>query len=1063
MSYNKPFTVYKSSAGSGKTYTLVKEYIKLALTTGQKDYYRYILAITFTNKAAEEMKARVFVCLKDISRNLTKSDKNYTLQQSLSKELNIPIHELQHRAEQTLIHMLHHYSDIAISTIDKFTHRIIRTFAHDLNLPLNFEIEMDSDSLLNEAVEILLSKVGEQQNLTNFLVQFAETKADDDKSWNIENDILSFASNLLKEDNERFLNSLRNFNINQFVEIIKLMRSIQYEFLKSLKKIGIEATLLIENNGINAESFYQGKNGIASYFKKLSANKVFTPNSYVLKTIYENKWLAGKVSTDQKLKIESIKDELTSLFFDAQDILKEKYAQYLAIEDLLKNIHSVALLHELENILERIKTEQNILPIAEFNKRISKIIQHESAPFIYERIGEKYRHFLIDEFQDTSVMQWQNLLPLIHNSLSGGYFNMIVGDGKQSIYRWRGGEVEQFSQLPKIFSKEPLTDIQKEQQQALEYAYNEQILKKNWRSKKEIIQFNNQFFRFLSNNYLGEFSSIYNNLEQEYKEDNSGAWITCDIISSENNKNSYLEEDEENSADSIQQALELTLQYIYKHIELGYKQKDICVLCRKNNQGQQVADFLIKHNLNVISPDSLLLASNQTIQFILHVLSYAVVPDNKVAQVKILEYLIHNQFIQHLLPEELFLQISNGEKSIESILNLYNIQLSNDIIVHQSLIDAVESIVRIFNLNKIPDPYIQFFLNAVFEFSTTKNNSISDFLEWFDKKSDKLSIILPEGSDAIQIMTIHKSKGLEFPVVIMPFVNEHISNSNKELWVNIPDNLKLEIPVGLISSNNADENNPFVNEKLYEKNKTNLDIINLLYVAFTRAVDSLHLVFTDKTKSNTYAWFSQYFAQYLDDFNKEKRHYEISPLTNELKPQHKEVKETSRFEKVISSPWYEKLQLSLTAPEAWNIDNPDQASEYGKQLHDIIAAVNSEDDLNEVLENFIFFGNISQEDSIKIKNEVIQIVKHPLLNKYFSGEYHSINEVEIIDEKGTTYRPDKIFLKNNEAVILDFKTGRKKALHELQIKNYALLLANLGFKVTEKCLCYTHTGEVINV
>ncbi|MFN7014858.1 MAG: UvrD-helicase domain-containing protein [Bacteroidia bacterium] len=185
------FTVYKSSAGSGKTYTLVKEYLKLALANGQKDYYRYILAITFTNKASEEMKARVFLFLKDISKNLTANDKNFELQQSLSKELNISVHELQHRAEQTLEHMLHHYSDIAISTIDKFTHRVIRTFAHDLHLPLNFEIEMDTDTLLREAVEVLLSKVGEHKILTDFLVQFAESKADDNKSWNIENDIFN--------------------------------------------------------------------------------------------------------------------------------------------------------------------------------------------------------------------------------------------------------------------------------------------------------------------------------------------------------------------------------------------------------------------------------------------------------------------------------------------------------------------------------------------------------------------------------------------------------------------------------------------------------------------------------------------------------------------------------------------------------------------------------------------------------------------------------------------------------------------------------------------------------
>ncbi|MFN7013818.1 MAG: UvrD-helicase domain-containing protein, partial [Bacteroidia bacterium] len=732
-------------------------------------------------------------------------------------------------------------------------------------------------------------------------------------------------------------------------------------------------------------------------------------------------------------------------------------------EDLLKNIHSMALIQELENILTQIKSEQNILPIAEFNKRISEIVQHESAPFIYERIGEKYHHFLIDEFQDTSVMQWQNLLPLIHNSLSSGYFNMIVGDGKQSIYRWRGGEVEQFSHLPKIFSKEPLTEILKERQQTLEHSFKEKVLKINWRSKKEIVQFNNKIFRFLSDNYLDEFASIYKNLEQEYNEEISGGWITCDIIKTD--KKTSSENEEEENFDKTEKALALTLQYIRKHIEMGYKQRDICVLCRKNKEGQLVADYLIKNDLNVISPDSLLLAYNPHVQLIIYALSYAMFPDNKVAQVKILEYLIEHNFINHSLPEELYLQISTGEKNVELILKSFGLNFSKRIIVHQSLFDAVECIIRLFKLNESPNPYIQFFLNAVFEFSTKKNSSIPVFLEWFESNSDKLSIIVPEGSDAIQIMTIHKSKGLEFPVVIMPFTNEFIKVSNSVLWVDVPSEFGLNFPVGLISSSKAKEiNNPFAKEKLYEKKKTNLDIINLLYVAFTRAFDALHLVFyQENTKSNTFSWFHKYFAENVKDYSQDQLSFEISPLTKGLKPHHKDVKENVRFEKIISSPWYEKLQISLSAPQVWNIDNPEQASEYGKQLHEIISAINTENDLDDVLHKFVFEGNITEEVAEKIKNEVKQIVLHPLLNKYFTNEYFSINEVEIIDKNGQTYRPDKIFIKNNNATILDFKTGIKSASHKSQIVHYAQLLQELGLNVTEKYLCYTQTTEVINV
>lgn len=1057
MSYNKTFYIYKSSAGSGKTYTLVKEYLKLALAKGQKDYYKYILAITFTNKAAEEMKARVLVCLSDISKNLPDNHKNFALQQSLCNELNISLNTLQNRAEEVLLHMLHHYSDIAISTIDKFTHRIIRTFAHDLNLPLNFEVEMDTDRILNEAVEILISKVGEDRDMTAFLLKFAEAKVDDDKSWNIENDILNFSKNLLKEENEYFFSKLKNIDIHHFSEIIKNLRERKSAFEQRLKNIGKKAFELIKQNYISNDTFYQGINGIGNYFMNLSELKKILPNKYVLTTINEDKWFSSKASKEQIQKIETIKSDLISYYNEVQEAITEKYAEYLLINDLLKNIHSTALLQELENILSQIKSEQNILPISEFNKRISVIVQNESAPFIYERIGEKYHHFLIDEFQDTSIMQWQNLLPLIHNALSGGYFNMIVGDGKQSIYRWRGGEVEQFDKLPKIFSKQPLTPILKEREKAIVENYDIKILEENWRSKKEIIQFNNDFFRFLSDNYLGEFASIYSNLEQKFKEHNSGAWITCDIVK---NKKGNSEIDE---VSAIQKSLELTLNYILKHLELGYSQRDICILCRKNEQGQIVADYLIKNNLNVISADSLLLAGNSKVQLILNILNYAIQPKNKVAQVKILEYLFNNKIVQYHLQEELFLKISNGEQSIESILKSFNIQFSKSSILQQSLYDAVEGVIRLFNLNAVPDPYIQFFLNAVFEFSTKKNNSIHDFLDWFNAKSNTLSIVIPEGSDAIQVMTIHKSKGLEFPVVIIPFANERIVPSSNVLWVDIPEKYKLNLPVGLIASSGQEENHPFYANKLHEKSKTNLDIINLLYVAFTRAVDALHIILTEENRTdNTFSWFYNFFTNKFD-FNLNDNYIEISPLNSKIKLHHKDKKETVTFTQAISSHWYEKLQLSTTAPQAWNIDNPDQASQYGKYLHEIIASINHKNEVDEVLEKFIFEGNITDIDAQEIKSEIKKIVSHPLLSKFFTNEYIAINEAEIIDDKGNSFRPDKIFIKNNEAVILDFKTGIESESHQLQIKQYAKLLQNLGYTVSEKYLCYTQTGRVINV
>jgi ATP-dependent exoDNAse (exonuclease V) beta subunit len=925
---------------------------------------------------------------------------------------------------------------------------------------------MDTEKLLTEAVDVLISRVGENEKLTRLLMAFTEAKAEEDKNWKIESDILSFSKNLLKEDNARFLDSLRNIDTDVFFETIKILRKKREEYLNILKKIGDEGVKVIEENALEMNDFSQGNRGIARYYYYLSepnAGKIL-PNSFVVKTVEEDKWWSAKCSAQQKNKIEEIKDELTSLYLDAQDVIKEHHQEFLVIDSLLPYMHSMGVLQELEMVLEEIKSEQNILPIAEFNKRISEIVRNESAPFIYERIGEKYHHFLIDEFQDTSIMQWQNLLPLIHNSLSSGYFNMIVGDGKQSIYRWRGGEVEQFSSLPKIYSREPLNDVLIERQQSLEYAYSEKMLNKNWRSKKEIIQFNNDFFRFIADAKLDTLKKIYENLEQEFDDKKSGGWITLDIVPKLDNNFNEIESEEFIDITASEKSLQIMLEYIKKHIQNGYTQKDICIICRKKTEGQMAANYLIENGLNVISPDSLLLANNKHVQFLINTLHYSIDREDREIQVKMLEYLFEQSLFKHPFPDEIYLKIARKEKYLEALLKEQNIYLSRELLIKQSLFDAVESIVRLFKLQHNPDPYIQFFLNAVFDFSTKRNNSIQDFLEWFNQKSNDLSIIVPEGSDAIQIMTIHKSKGLEFPVVIMPFANWQFTISENVLWVDIPENIEIELPSGLISARGSDDKNPFNELRQHEKNKSVLDSINLLYVAFTRAVDALHIILVEpKNNTNTFKYFTDYLKYKYPDYNQAQVHYDIVPLLGQAKPHHKEVAVTDKFQKLISNPWYEKLQLSLTAPEAWNIDNPDQASEYGKQLHDVLANINSENEMQQVIELFLFEGNIDREEAGKIKHEINNIVSHPLLNKYFKGEYKARNEIEIIDKDGKSYRPDKIFIKEKDAVIIDFKTGKKSKSHESQIENYSNLLQGLGYTVSQKYLCYTQSNEVIEV
>ena len=493
------FTVYKSSAGSGKTYTLVREYLKLVLTEPHK--FRHILAITFTNKAANEMKQRIINSLKEISdfSSFSGSIAVKFMLPELEKETGLDRNSISENAGKVLELILHNYSDFAICTIDSFVHRIIRSFAFDLHLPLNFEVEVDTDDLIAKVIDILISNVGTDEKLTRMLINFTQSKTDDEKSWHIENDLTEIAKILTKEDGQIHIEKLKKLNLDDFSQINRQVNTIIRRFENTLTDYAKDADNLIKSKGIPHQAFYRGSSGICKYFEYL-VNKRFDkvlPNSYVIKTIEEDKWYSGKANTNEKAAIDEIKENIRLAYERITEYIDKHYPKYVILNEIRKNLYPVAVLNEIEKVMDDYKSENNIVLISEFNKRIADIVLSEPVPFIYERLGEKYKHFLIDEFQDTSVLQWLNLLPLIDNSLSEGNFNMVVGDGKQAIYRWRSGEVEQFAKLPKIYKKkdDPVL-IQREQ--SLERNYQPEVLEHNYRSKAEIVNFNNDFFAEIS-------------------------------------------------------------------------------------------------------------------------------------------------------------------------------------------------------------------------------------------------------------------------------------------------------------------------------------------------------------------------------------------------------------------------------------------------------------------------------------------------------------------------------------------------------------------------------------
>lgn len=435
-----PFHIYNASAGSGKTYTLVKEYLKVLFTSNAYSPYKHILGITFTNKAVGEMKARIIEALKEFASEtiLDDPDDMFT---SLCDELDLSPKELQRKSYFILNSIVHNYAAFDISTIDKFTQKLIRTFAYDLSLSMNFDVELDTDGLLNEAVDRLIARAGTNTDLTKVLVDFAIEKADDDKSWDISLDFYKIAKLLVRENDIPYLEKLKDRSLQDFNDFNRLLKEKIRATEKAIVEKAQNALDLISECGLEIHDFTRGS--LPKHFEKLNARyfDISFSSKWQSDLVEGNRLYPGRVTTDIAGIIDEIQPQL-SAFFTAS---KTKVFNSKLLRNIYRNSTLLSLLNSILMELEALKEEDNIVLISEFNSIISNEIKSQPAPFIYERIGERFHHYFIDEFQDTSVLQWQNLIPLLANSLSAENGSaLLVGDAKQAIYRWRGGKPEQF-------------------------------------------------------------------------------------------------------------------------------------------------------------------------------------------------------------------------------------------------------------------------------------------------------------------------------------------------------------------------------------------------------------------------------------------------------------------------------------------------------------------------------------------------------------------------------------------------------------------------------------------
>lgn len=1042
------FIVYKSSAGSGKTFTLVKEYLKLALADKHNltKAYRSVLAITFTNKAASEMKSRIIKALKEIS-----SGTNSMLTGLVAAELAVPATDLKARAEVVLTDILHNYSDFSIGTIDSFTHRIIRTFALDLKLPVNFQIETDADTVFRKVVSLLIGNLGKNDLVTNYLVEFSKAQIEENKNWDPEQTLIDFIKEINKEGANELVDRLNKYDISDFEAVKKQLHAVIKEYESFLKLNGEKALKLIASRQLSASAFASGGSGIYNLYVKLASLKetseaeLFGAN--VNKTLNDDKWYGGKASVDEKAAIDAIKNELNGIALTVLKYIRENEQRYNVFQLVYRNIYAMGLVNELAKLTSEYKADENILFISEFNERISAVVNNEPTPFIFERLGDRYKHFLLDEFQDTSAMQWQNMLPLIDNSLGNGNLNLIVGDGKQSIYRWRNADVAQFVNLPNINSPYK-NDILAEREDSLIRNYKGEVLNRNFRSESVIVKFNNQLFEHLSETVLhDELKKIYHEHAQEFKASDNG-FVSIDLPELMN---------EDTDATNIQ----YVLRYIQQALADGYQYNDICVIVRQNRHGNTVANALIENGIPVVSAESLLLSRAEEVNVITAFLRYIANQKDHVSASAVINYLNVKGYCSEEDYVRYLRQIHSSGKSLFSVIQECKLSIDVLKISSSNLFDCCLEIIQSLKLHEANSQYVRFFLDEVLLFLQSNTSNTSLFIDWWQKRTEKASVIIPEGMVAVNIMTIHASKGLEFPVVISPFLAWDIEKT-QSIWVDVEDE-DIGLPVALISTGKAADKTPYQPLAEKERQQQTLDSLNILYVDFTRAVDRLHII-SPKLKRNSskncHAWLSA-FATTQPGFDAEKQQLNIGLLTKKEQASHsKNALQPLRIEQLQFNK--NEGLINIKGASSYNMNEEvAKARDYGILVHYILSKIHTLADLDDVIANAFAVGDITQEESLQISTEVKQLLSIQSIVPYFEAGVKIKNEIEILTADGAILRPDRVVIINNEAVVIDYKTGKKNSpKYHAQMRDYERALMDLGYSSVKKLLLYIHEQEV---
>ncbi len=1027
------FINYRASAGSGKTYQLVLEYLTLALKSGRKDNYKHILAITFTNKAAVEMKERILRSLKSLSKGEDDELKKNLLEKDKT------LGNIEHQAGKVLKKILHNYSNFAVTTIDSFINRLVRSFTYETDIPAGFDVELNLNRMNNFITGNIFSDIGTDPDTTKIILEFVYDKISRNQSWNVETNITSMLAEINREKKEVQLENFSEMAPETFLKIARELKKIFSEFMDEVIILAKEGAKIIESSGIPYCEYSHKKNGAAAYIVKVSKLEKyqFKKFSSMSDTNFrQGSWTTKTMDKETRLKIENISEELDRIHSSLISLKDRKFKKVITLYYIFENVYILGLIGKIREYLNEYKSEYNVVPIYDLTKNVYRIIGEGDIPFIYYILGDSFENIMIDEFQDTSRMQWKSLFPLIENSVSEEKTSLGAGDLKQSIYRWRGGETDIMDKdIHEQFRPWGGIDIQD--------------LPNNFRSRENIVEFNNRMFSS-AEKYEGpnEFlSRIYNKSVQNCK-GGDGGFVSLSFVNPE--------EEEITVPERVKKIVD-------NCVNSGFSLSDIAVLTRKKKTGREIANHLVSSGFSIITPELLILHNNPTAIFMIDLLKFTGDNTQKPVLADIL-FFISKYFKEDIWNEKLTEQYFFDSKGTALPDCVKQFIESGTLILRFPLYEAAEELIRIFDLKRSlkhsSAGYLTAFLDMVKDYSTKEGGGIFGFLEWWEEYGTDYSVPTPENNDGVTLMTIHKAKGLEFPVVIIPY-SDWKEKSGGNLWLRTDDpSIKIEgyNPPYFVNKIKALDTTLFSEVWREENFRSELDDLNLFYVACTRAKDALFIFAEDKElKGDKYRNLSLLRdisgSDYFEDNNN--GIFEKGVLKKvDSKPVEGKT-ETIEDKELLSTRWSGKITIRQRSKKFWDLTPEENLEKIdrGILIHEILCEIKNDVTPENILDRMVYSGRLQKEESAKIGDQIREMFEIEEVKEWFYGEGEFLVEQPLLSKNGV-FRPDRVIVSGDSVIVIDFKTGIEKDSDILQVEGYKSLIKDIGYKDVRGVIFY---------